>query len=198
MPKKESVDTANLEKSLEILKSKYGELGKFKILFTGILIGATISALIQLVILPFSFDADNTLRFGNIILSRNVDPVVYSVAMFAIFMLVIGVIVYLYKTFVIGITPRKTAELTYKGDYKKIHDKLKEVLHKRCLTLDVKLKAPNDRDIFCYRGNPEEYSKNYLLKIVFQPHLKNILKITFTPENEDSTALVDEIRELYG
>lgn len=197
MPKKESVDTANLEKSLKELELKYGRLGRFKIIFLGILIGITISALIQLLILPLSFDTDNTLRFGNIILSRNVDPVVYSVSMLAIFMLVIVGIVYLYKTFVIGITPRKTAELTYKGDHKKIHDKLKEVLHKRCLTLDVKLKAPNDQEIFCYRGDPEEYSKNYLLKIAFHPHLKNILKITFRPENEDSMALIDEIRELY-
>ena len=195
MPKNESVNIANLEKSLKELKSKYGELGKFKILFLGILIGATISALIQLVILPFSFDADNTLRFGNIVLSRNVNPVIYSLVILIIFVLVIMVIVILYKRFVVGITPRKKVELNYKGDYKKIYNGLSKILNERCSTLDTdaKLKKPNDRNIFCYDKKEEEN----LLEIKFRTDV-NILNIMFRPENRDSMALIYEIRKLYS
>lgn len=194
MPKKESVDTVNLETSLKILESKRGKFDKFKILFSGILIGVIMSALIQLVILPLSFDGSQ-LTYGDRVLSENVKMNEYLFASVASLCGGLVAIVLLYKRFVIGITPRETAELNYSGDLKEIHGNLTKVLSVRCSTLDgnVKPKVPNNQEIVCY----DTGAKENILEITFKPEIKT-LKIKFMPENEDSMALIDKIRELYG
>ena len=196
MPKKESIDTANLGKSLKRLESKYEKLGKFKILFLGILIGVIISALIQLLIMPLSFEG-TTIKYGEEVWFENVKAMDYFVGILVVLILGTIVILVAYKTFVFGFGPTERVQLRYTGDYRKMHENLSQVLRDRCSTLDVRMKAPDDKRIFCSGKGSTDYLKDYLLKIVFRPDL-SILELEFMRESMDSTALIDKIRELYG
>ena len=194
MPKKESIDTSNLEKSLKRLKSKYEKLGKFKILFIGILIGVGISALTQLLIMPLSFEG-TTLRYGETVLLENVKAADYFIwILIALILGPIGILV-AYAIYVLGISPRETVQLRYTGDYRKTHKSLSRVLRDRCSTLDVRMKAPDDQRIFCYGKDSKDYLRDYLLKVVFKPDL-SILELEFMRKDEDSLALIDEIKKL--
>lgn len=194
MPKKESIDTANLEKSLKRLESKYEKLGKFKILFIGILIGVIISALTQLLIMPLSFEG-TTLRYGETVLRENIKAADYFIwILIALILGPIGILA-AYARYVLGISPRETVQLRYTGDYRKMHKKLSQVIRDRCSTLDVRMKAPDNQRIFCYRKSSENYLKDYLLKIVFRPDL-SILELKFMRKDGDSRALIDKIRKL--
>jgi hypothetical protein len=192
MPKKELIDTTNLEKSLNKLKFKYGKLGEFKILLIGILIGAIMSALIQLFILPFSYDG-SMIKYGNTILFENVGPGSYAIITFAAVCIGIVIILLGFKALVFGIFPEERVQLRYKNNYKKVYQDLTKFLRAECNNIDAKVRVDDGR-IFCYRK--EWGDKDHFFTVVFRSDL-GILNITFNREDTDSMTLVNKVKEKY-
>lgn len=197
-----SIDTNNLEKALDKLKSKYGELNKFKILLLGILIGAIISAPIQLLILPFSYE-ETIIKYNDKILSENMPTEIYIFMVFFAIIFSILIITILYKTILVGLNPQESVPMKYKGNYEKLYQELKKFLKEECNYLDVKMKAL-DNKIVCYRGEWERPYDGFgraregkILTIIFRPDL-TILNIMFKPEDVDSMRLINKIRGRYG
>lgn len=198
MPSEESegsIDLTNLEKTLAKLESKYEELNKFKLLLFGILIGAIISAPVQLLILPFSYE-ENTLKYHNIIIFKDLPVEIYVLSIILILLLSIVVIILIYKTFFLGITII-TTKLKYTGDYKKIYQDLRKFLKEECEYLNLKLRTSDDRKIVCHRGKDMWEKRMRVLTLTFRPDL-DILEITFDPEDKDSITLINKIREKYS
>jgi hypothetical protein len=192
--KDSGVDFSNLKNDLDFIKSKFEQLGGFKLLLLGVIFGAFISVPVQLLIAPLTY-VGNSIKYNGETLVSNVSTIQYVLVIGAI--IVIGVIIIwrIYKANVLGIKQERDVTITYDGDYREIYNRFREFLFTECRfspAFYVQADDPDYKEIHIHREVEGPFASDDLdiLEIVFNPGL---IRIKYNPGDEDSQKLLKRI-----
>jgi len=121
------INTKEILEKIEEIEKYEREIEKLKFMIIVVFISLIMGMPINLILLPAHY-SNNTLLYGNekIFIVDNLKS--YIGALIIITVAVIWVVMELYKRYIIKIPSRTFCEISFKGDYRKVFNKIKKFL----------------------------------------------------------------------